>query len=136
MNNVKILIVDDDVNLTLLIEARLKAADYDVRAANSAGEAYRTFLTFKPQVVLTDIGIGDENGLDLVKRIRSQSETVKTIYMTGDLDRYRSALVKESNLHHADVITKPFKTDQLITLVAAQARGRQQLAEARAYESE
>jgi two-component system, NtrC family, response regulator AtoC len=131
MKNVKILIVDDDANLALLIEARLKAADYDVRAATSAGEAFRTFLTFKPQLVLTDIGIGDENGLDLIKRIRSQDHNIKTIYMTGDLDRYRLELVKERKLHQAEVITKPFKTDELITVVAAQEHDHQNAVEAR-----
>ena len=128
MDKFKIIIVDDDDNLALLIEARLKAAGYEVRTAHSAAEAYQTFLTFKPHLILTDIGIGEENGLDLIKRIRSQSGDIKTIYMTGDLGRYRAALVQERKLHHAEVIAKPFKGNELITVVSAQARGRQQAA--------
>jgi DNA-binding response OmpR family regulator len=128
MKTFRILIVDDDVNLALLLGVRLKAADYDVRTADNAAEAYRMFLTFKPHLLLTDISIGDENGLDLVKRIRGQDDRIKTIYMTGDLDGYRPALVKERNLYHAEVIAKPFKDDELITAVSAQARGQQKAA--------
>ena len=128
METFRILSVEDDANLALLLEARLKAADYDVRTANNAAEAYRTFLTFKPHLLLMDIAIGDENGLDLVKRIRSQDDNIRTIYMTGDLDRYRSALIKERKLHHAEVIAKPFKAEELITVISAQARSQQKAA--------
>jgi DNA-binding response OmpR family regulator len=58
MNKLKILVVDDDNNLTLLIKVGLKAAEYEVQTANSAAEAIQTFLKFKPQLVLTDIGSG------------------------------------------------------------------------------
>jgi len=123
VKKIKILIVDDDENLAMMIGTRLKVANYDVRTANSFNDAYRAFLAFEPHVVLTDIGIGDENGLDLIERIRSHgNNNVKTIYMTGDLDRYRSALVRESQLHHAKVIAKPFRADELINIISAQAR--------------
>lgn len=125
MKTCKILIVDDDATLALLLEARLKAADYDVRIADTAAEAYRTFLTFKPHLLLTDISIGNENGLDLVKRIRSRGDNIRTIYMTGDLDGYRSALAKEKQSYHAEVIAKPFNAEELIAVVSAQARGQQ-----------
>ena len=123
MKNLKILVVDDNDNLALLLQARLIVAEYEVRTANSAAEAYQTFLTFTPHLVLTDIGIGEENGLDLIKRIRSHSGPIRTIYMTGDLCRYRAALVQEKELHHAEVIAKPFTCNELIAVVAAQARG-------------
>ncbi len=128
MKKIKILIVDDDENLTLLIEARLKATDYNVRIANSAGAAYRTYLSFKPQLVITDIGIGDDNGLDLMRRIRRESGSVKTIYITGDPERFRSALAEERKFHHAEVLAKPFGDNQLIDMVSAQAHGHQKAA--------
>jgi len=119
MKKVKVLVVDDDANLALLIEARLEAAQFEVRRAHSASEAYGTFLTFQPDLVLTDMGIGEENGLDLINRMRSHSHNIETIYMTGDLDRYRSALVQEKKLHHAEVITKPFTGNHLLDVVSA-----------------
>jgi DNA-binding response OmpR family regulator len=128
MKKYRVLIVDDDANLTLLIEARLAASGYKVRTANSAGEAYQTFLAFKPHLVLTDIGIGEENGLELIKRIRSRGSNIKTIYMTGDLGRYRAALIQERKLYHAEFIAKPFKGSELIAVVSAQARGQRRAA--------
>lgn len=121
MKECKILIVDDADNLALLLESRLEAASYEVRTASCAAEAYQTYLTFQPDLVLTDIGIGEENGLDLIKRIRSRCGTIKTIYMTGDLARYRSMLVEEKTLHHAAILAKPFSTNELISAVSAQA---------------
>jgi two-component system, NtrC family, response regulator AtoC len=117
MNKFKILVVDDDDNLALLIKVGLRAAEYEVKTANSAAEAIQTFLRFKPQLVLTDIGIGEENGLDLIERIRSHCGPVKTIYMTGDLGRYDAALAQEKRLHHASVIGKPFSYHELIMAV-------------------
>lgn len=121
MSKFKILVVDDDDNLALLIKVGLKAAKYEVKTANSAGEAIRTFMSFKPQLVVTDIGIGEESGLDLIKRIRSHCGAVKTIYMTGDLGRYEAALAQEKQLHHVVVIAKPFGYHELIVAVSAQA---------------
>lgn len=121
MKDCKILVVDDADNLALLLESRLEAASYEVRTASCAAEAYQTYLTFKPDLVLTDIGIGEENGLDLIKRIRRRCGSVKTIYMTGDPARYRSKLVEEENLHHAAVLAKPFTTNELMSAVSAQA---------------
>ena len=122
MNKFKILVVDDDDNLALLIKVGLKAAEYEVKTANSATEAMQTFLRFKPQLVLTDIGIGEEDGLELIERIRGCCGPVKTIYMTGDLGRYDAALVQEKQLHHAAVIAKPFTYHELLVVVSAQAQ--------------
>ena len=128
MKKFRILIVDDDNNLALLLEARFKAADWDVSTANSAAEAYRRFFKFKPHLVLTDIGIGAKNGLDLITRIRRRSGNIPTIYMTGDLGRYQSALVAERKLHHAEVLEKPFRFNELMAIVSAQLHGQQQAA--------
>jgi two-component system OmpR family response regulator len=122
MKQLKVLIVDDDANLAQLIEARLEAAQFEVRKAHSASEAYGTFLTFQPDLVLTDMGIGEENGLDLISRMRSHSHNIETIYMTGDVDRYRLALVQEKKLHHAEVIPKPFTGNDLVHMVSAHLR--------------
>ncbi len=124
----KILVVDDDDNLALLIKVGLKAAEYDVKTANSAAEALQIFLRFKPQLVLTDIGIGEEDGLELIERIRGRCGPVKTVYMTGDLGRYDAVLAQEKQLHHAAVIAKPFTYQELLVVVSAQAQNQSKAA--------
>ena len=119
MNKFKILVVDDDENLALLIKVGLRAAEYEVKTANSAAEAMQTFLRFKPELILTDIGIGEEDGLDLIERIRGHFGPVKTIYMTGDLGRYDAVLAQEKQVHHAAVIAKPFTYHELLVAVSA-----------------
>jgi len=128
MKNPKILVVDDDENLTLLMGVRLQASDYDVRIANSAGEAFRVFLCFKPNLVITDIGIGDENGLELINRIRKTGAGIKTVYMTGAPDLYLTALAEEKERYHVEILAKPFAGKELMDLVSAQMRGHQEAA--------
>jgi DNA-binding NtrC family response regulator len=128
MKKFRILIVDDDNNLAVMLEARLKTEDYQVRIANSAEAAYQMFFAFWPHLVLTDIGIGEENGLDLIKRIRRQIGRIKTVYMTGDAARYRPALAQEQKLYHAAILEKPFKYNELVSVVSAQVRGQQEAA--------
>jgi two-component system, NtrC family, response regulator AtoC len=123
MKKTKILVVDDDENLAFLIKARLNDKAYDVRIANSAGMAYRTFLRFKPHVIITDIGLGGDNGLDLMRRMRRKRRSMRTIYMTAAPERYRSALAQEKQLYQAEVVAKPFQGNTLIDMVSAQAHG-------------
>jgi DNA-binding NtrC family response regulator len=129
MKKYKIMVVDDDDNLAALIQQRLEIEGYRVKRANSAPEGYTTFLDFDPDVVLTDIAMGETNGLDLVKDIRKRKCGIKAIYMTGDFSPYRSELEHERRQYHASVLEKPFKASELIELVLKhRAGGRQKAA--------
>ena len=48
--------------------------------------------------------------------------------MTGDAARYRPALVQEQKLYHAAILEKPFKYNELVSVVSAQVRGQQKAA--------
>jgi DNA-binding NtrC family response regulator len=123
MKKYKILVVDDDENLALLIQQRLEIEGYQVKTANSAHEGYSAFVDFGPDLVLTDITMGNENGLDLVKNIRKRNIAVKTIYMTGDFNRYRGEIEYEQKLYHVRLLEKPFKGSELTELISKYAHG-------------
>lgn len=118
MKKYKILVVDDDDNLAFLIQQRLEIEGYQVERANSAHEGYSAFVDFGPDLVLTDISMGNENGLDLVKNIRKHNIAIKVIYMTGDLNRYREEIEDEQKLYHASLLEKPFKGSELTELIS------------------
>jgi DNA-binding response OmpR family regulator len=120
MNKYKILLVDDDRNLSYLLRMRLENENFEVASAHSATEGYLMFLAFKPDLVLTDISMGDENGLDLMREIRRLDPSVGTIYMTADPSRYRSELKAERELNRALILEKPVSGRKLVQCVCAQ----------------
>jgi DNA-binding NtrC family response regulator len=128
MGKFKILIVDDDVNLAFLLQQRLENEGFEVENANSVTAGYLTYRSFKPDLVLTDISMGDESGFDLMHRIRNDAPRIKTIYMTGDLSRHLSALEQERNQHHAMFLSKPFSESNLLESISAGVQGRDQIA--------
>jgi DNA-binding NtrC family response regulator len=119
MQKLKILVIDDDENVAFVTRQWLEREGYDVEVACSAAEGYFTYLVFKPDIVLTDIAMGEEDGLTLMKRIRGHEPKISTIYMTGSLDHYRSELEQEINDYHATVLEKPFSGRHLLELIAA-----------------
>ena len=128
MGKFKILVVDDDVNLAFLLQQRLESEGFEVENANSVTAGYSTYRSFKPDLVLTDISMGDESGFDLMHRIRNDAPRIKTIYMTGDLSRHLSALEQERNQHHAMFLSKPFSERNLLDSISARVQGRDQIA--------
>jgi DNA-binding NtrC family response regulator len=128
MKKPKILVVDDDDNLAMLIQQRLEIEGYPVKRANGAREGYTAYLDYDPDLVLTDIAMGDENGLDLVKAIRKHKPSIAAIYMTGDLNRYRSEIEDEMRLYHVGLLEKPFKGNDLIEVISKYARREHQKA--------
>ncbi|MGH7872025.1 MAG: response regulator [Candidatus Binatia bacterium] len=128
MAKFKILVVDDDVNLSFLLQQRLESEGYEARSENSVPAGYLTSQSFKPDLVLTDINMGDQTGFDLMRRIRNHNPRIKTIYMTGDPIRYRSVLEQEHKQHHAMCLSKPFSEHKLLESISAAHAGRDQIA--------
>jgi DNA-binding response OmpR family regulator len=118
MKRFRVLIVDDDHNLVFLLRQRLENEGYRVESAHSATEGYLNYLAFRPDLVLTDIAMGEEDGLDLIRRIRRHAPTVKTIYMTGEPGRHETELNVECKNYHAGVLEKPFSGRQLLELIS------------------
>jgi len=128
MEKFRILVVDDDVNLSFLLQQRLESEGYEAWSENSVAAGESASQSFKPDLVLTDINMGDETGFDLMRRIRSHSPKMKTIYMTGDPIRYRSVLEQERKQHCATCLSKPFSEQQLLESISARMRGMDQIA--------
>ena len=128
MGKFKILIVDDDVNLSFLLQQRLESEGYEAQSANSVSAGYLIAQLFQPDLVLTDINMGDETGFDLMRRIRNHAPKIKTIYMSGDPTGYRSALEQERKQYCAMCLNKPFSEHTLLESISACMRGRDQIA--------
>lgn len=78
-----------------VLQMMLEHEGHDVRSARDGTDGYLTYLLFQPDIVITDIQMPRENGLELMKHIRIHNPGVRTIYMSGDLEQYCSPLEEE-----------------------------------------
>jgi DNA-binding NtrC family response regulator len=113
----KVLIVDDNVYLTTLLQGMLADEGYEANAARYAQEGYSAYLLDRPDVILTDIHMPGESGLEMMKRIRRHDPEVRAIYMSGDWPRLQSALREEKRKPFVKSLRKPFSQRELMKVL-------------------
>ena len=114
----KVLLVEDNENLLFVVQERLKSEGYEIRVARDAVEGYLAFLLFKPDLVITDLQLPGENGLELMSRIRKVNDCkVRTIYVSGNLERFHTELEQEKGKPEVRLLAKPFSGSDLMSLV-------------------
>ena len=85
----------------------LEDEGYEVRSAKDARRWLSYLLEFKPDLVITDIQMPGENGLELMEHIRTHNPMVRTIYMSGDLSSFWPPLEEEKK-RYRHLLEKPF----------------------------
>ncbi len=73
LRDVRILVVDDDVNTLTLVSIALREQGAQVNAVSSTGEGMRMLGLWRPQVLLSDISMPEEDGYDFIRRVRALS---------------------------------------------------------------
>ncbi|MEP1150189.1 MAG: response regulator [Balneola sp.] len=111
-SNKKILIVEDDMIISLVVENMVKELGYSVVGkAVSGEEAIKIAQEEQPDILLMDIRLkGDMDGIDTVAKIK-ESIDPKVIYLTGNSDRLNFERAKDTDF--ADLIVKPFTIGDL-----------------------
>ena len=116
----KVLLVEDDDNLSFILQERLTSEGYEIRIAKDAAEGYSIYLRFRPDLVISDFQLPGENGVELVSRIRKVSNiNIRTIYMSADLNSLESEIELEKDRPEVYVLAKPFTTGELMELISA-----------------
>jgi DNA-binding response OmpR family regulator len=119
----RILVVDDDPSMQHMIVDYLEQHNMRVVSASQGQEVTRHFKTGEPSVVILDLRLGQEDGLDLLRQIRSHSD-VPIIIITGhrrdEIDR-----VVGLELGADDYLTKPFALRELLARIRAVLRGQE-----------
>ena len=114
----KVLIVDDNRMVASAVQLILELEGYEVRSALNGLEGYLTYLQFLPDLVITDIQMPGGNGFELMNHIREKDPTVKTIYMSGNLNQFHSLLEEEKSKYQINYLEKPFSMKELIGRVS------------------
>ena len=109
----KVLVVDDFEGVATLVKEAIEDINYTVKTACNAEDGYRTYLRFKPDIVITDIEMGARSGIELVEDIRSINPEVKVIFMSGYSDKLEDRRQSERDACSVAFLPKPFSLDDL-----------------------
>jgi two-component system, OmpR family, KDP operon response regulator KdpE len=115
----KILVVDDEVQITRVLRRGLESAGYQVRTANDGRSALDTFRAWLPDLVVTDLSMPGFDGLELCSRIR-QLSAVPILVLSVKEDE--PTKVKALDLGADDYVSKPFGMAELTARVRALLR--------------
>lgn len=115
----KIMIVDDDPNISHLVRLYLEKDGFEVVECATGNEASSLFHFHKPDLVLLDVMLPGKDGLSVLKEIRSLGKT-PVIMLTAKDETFDKVLGLE--LGADDYITKPFETKELVARVKAVLR--------------
>jgi CheY-like chemotaxis protein len=114
-----ILIVDDDEFIRLLLRRTLERAGYLVSEASNGREAMRLYSELKPNCVITDLVMPEQEGIETIMQMRQQSHSVPIIATSGQFDSMAAHYLKVAQSLGADaVLEKPFTVEQILELVA------------------
>jgi two-component system, OmpR family, KDP operon response regulator KdpE len=117
----KVLVVDDEPQIRVLLKATLGRAGYAVAEASNAREAVNSKAIDKPDLILLDLGLPDRDGLELVDVLRGEPRSALIVVSARDQTEQKVAAL---DLGADDFVTKPFDTEELLARVRASLRQR------------
>jgi two-component system KDP operon response regulator KdpE len=115
----RILVIDDEPQITRVLRAALSAQGYDVRTANDPEEGLRTFKDWPPDLVITDLMMPGLSGVEVTRAIRSHSPTPVLVLSVREHERSK---VEALDAGADDYVTKPFGIQELLARVRAHLR--------------
>jgi two-component system KDP operon response regulator KdpE len=115
----RILIVDDEPQITRVLRRSLTTHGYDVRVASDGLAALQTFGDWPPDLVVTDLSMPDTDGLQLCRNLRAISQLPIIVLSVRGEERTK---VQALDAGADDYVTKPFGMDELLARIRAALR--------------
>jgi DNA-binding NtrC family response regulator len=115
MSKLKIMIVDDEVDICNLFRDALQVAGYNVRAFTDPTEAFEDFRLHNEEygVIITDIRMPEMSGIELIKRVNQINKNVKVFLMTAF--EIKNEELQELKMN--EFLNKPIYTQRLVEMV-------------------
>jgi len=109
---VRVLVVDDELNIAELVSMALRYAEFEVEMAGSGREALAAFDRFRPHALILDVMLGDVDGFEVARRLRARGADAPIVFLTArDTTEDK---VRGLTLGGDDYVTKPFSIEELI----------------------
>jgi two-component system KDP operon response regulator KdpE len=116
----RVLVVDDEVEMQRALRTGLGYHDFDVRAVGNGEDAIREATSWRPDVILLDLGLpGALDGFGVLQALRpaTRSAVIVVSVMPGERDKVRAL-----DLGADDYLVKPFGTEELVARIRAVLR--------------
>ncbi len=115
----RILVIDDEAQITRVLRTALNAQGFDVRVANDPEEGLLLFEEWGPDLVITDLMMPGVTGIEVCRKIRARSIVPIIVLSVRDQERTK---VEALDAGADDYITKPFGAQELLARVRAHLR--------------
>ena len=116
----RVVVADDEDNITFLLDATLRHFGFDVRVARDGREALGAVEEFAPDVVVLDVMMPDLDGFEVVRRMRFDGVQVPVLFLTAR--DTTEDVVRGLTLGGDAYLTKPFSVEQVVAQVQALLR--------------
>ncbi|MGB9236149.1 MAG: response regulator transcription factor [Terriglobales bacterium] len=117
----RILVVDDEAQITRVLRTSLSTHGYDIRVANDGETALEIMKDWTPDLVITDLAMPNMDGLELCRRLRTKMQVPIIVLSVRGEERTK---VKALDAGADDYVTKPFGMEELLARVRANLRRR------------
>ncbi len=115
----RILVIDDEPQITRVLRAALSAQGYDVRTANDPEEGLLVFRDWPPDLVVTDLMMPGMSGVEVCRAIRARGATPILVLSVREHERSK---IEALDAGADDYVTKPFSIQELLARVRAHLR--------------
>jgi len=110
-SNQRVLVVDDETSIRRYLRAALSGQGFTVYEASNGEEALSAVITYRPDIIILDVGLPDIDGIEVTRRLREWSQTPIIILSVREAEQYKIAALDAGA---DDYLTKPFGTGELL----------------------
>src|SRR6185369_14260135 len=114
-----ILVVDDEPQITRVLRTTLSSHGYDVRVAHDGESALEVMKDWHADLIVTDLGMPNVDGVELCRRVRHVSELPIIVLSVRDQEKTK---IEALDAGADDYVTKPFSVDELMARIRANLR--------------
>ena len=118
---IKILIVDDEPGIVDEVSSFLTEEGYEIRTADTAADGIKVFKDFRPALVLLDMKLPDQPGVEVLRVVKQLSPSTKVIVNTGYVDQ--KMIDEAENLGRDAFLQKPFNLERLVEEIQRVLKG-------------
>ncbi len=79
----KVLVIDDDKFIRTVYATKLKAAEFEVDSASDGEKGYEKVKTFKPDLILLDIMMGEKDGFEVLKKLKEDNNKIPIVVFSS-----------------------------------------------------
>lgn len=113
----KILVIDDEASIRMVLEIHLKSAGHAVTLASTGAEGIATALNNSFDLMLCDLKLTDMSGLDVIRAVRAGKPDLPVVVVSGFIDSEVIRQAKETG--SVEYLRKPFLKNELLDIVGS-----------------